>query len=210
MASIRLATYQLLDRQLGKTVELSLWQPVVDRHARDFERHWRPVFDAHIEQIQRTGGDIAAAVALRNLQDAHWEWGRKAHLIEGRLDWQSFAVEADGATQGLMFVKTQGFAREPSQKGKPLVLIELLATAPWNRPTLAATPRFKGIGRLLLAAAISLSMHEEFGGRIGLHALPQADEWYRVNCGMTDLGMDDNHMRYFEMTDTQARAFLDK
>jgi hypothetical protein len=209
MSSHPLATYQLLDRQQGKPFELSLWQPVADRHSQDFEKHWRPIFDAHLAQIEAAGGDVAGAAALRNIQDAHWEWARKAHLIEGRLDWQSFAVEADGMTQGLMFVKTQGFAREPSQQGKPLALIELIATAPWNRPTLVPVPRFKGIGRLLLAAAISLSVHEEFEGRIGLHALPQAEDWYREVCGMTDLGVDQTRMRYFEMTEAQARAFLE-
>jgi len=204
-----LATYKLLDRQRGEQVELSLWQPVDDRHARDFEEHWRPVFDEHLAKIEAEGGDIDSAVALRNIQDAHWEWARKAHAIQGRLDWQSFAVEADGVTQGLMFVRTQGFARELSQLGKPLALIELLATAPWNRPTLVPVARFKGIGRFLLAAAISLSVHEEFAGRIGLHALPQAESWYRDVCGMTDLGIDQTRMRYFEMTEAQARAFLE-
>jgi len=107
-----------------------------------------------------------------------------------------------------MFVRTQGFAREPSQHGKPLAVIELIATAPWNRTALVPVPRFKGIGRLLLAAAISLSVHEEFEGRVGLHALPQAENWYRKVCGMTDLGVDETKMRYFEMTEAQARAFL--
>lgn len=208
MSAQPLATYQLLDRQQQKSFELSLWQPIADRHAQDFEQHWRPIFDAHLAELEAQGGDANAAVALRNIQDAHWEWARKADAIKGRLDWQSFAVEADGMTQGLMFVKTQGFAREPSQQGKPLALIELLATAPWNRQTLVPVVRYKGIGRLLLAAAISLSVHEEFEGRIGLHALPQAETWYRDVCGMTDLGVDQTQMRYFEMTKAQAEAFL--
>lgn len=210
MTTQPLATFELLDRQQGKPFELSLWQPVADRHAHDFEQHWRPVFDAHLAQIEAEGGDMATALALRNIQDAHWEWAKKAHALNGRLDWQSFAAEADGMTQGLMFVRTLGFAREPSQRGKPLVVIELLATAPWNRPPLVPVPRFKGIGQLLLAAAISLSMHEEFAGRLGLHALSQAESWYRDVCGMTDLGVDQTQMRYFEMTEAQARAFLER
>jgi hypothetical protein len=74
---------------------------------------------------------------------------------------------------------------------------------------LTEVPRFKGIGRILLGAAISLSFHEEFAGRIGLHALPQAEDWYRHVCGMTDLGVDGKKMRYFEMTEAQAKAFLE-
>ena len=100
------------------------------------------------------------------------------------------------------------FAQEPSQLNKPIVDIDLLATAPWNRPQLTDQPQFKEIGRLLLAGAISLSVSEEFAGRIGLHALPQAETWYRDVCGMTDLGVDGTNMRYFEMTESQARAFI--
>ncbi len=107
-----------------------------------------------------------------------------------------------------MFARMDAFAREPSQLNKPIVDIDFLATAPWNRFRLAQDPRFKGIGRLLLAAAISLSVSEEFAGRIGLHALPQAESWYRDVCGMTDLGVDGTSMRYFEMTEAQARVFI--
>jgi hypothetical protein len=69
-------------------------------------------------------------------------------------------------------------------------------------------PLYKGVGHLLLAAAINLSFNEEFSGRVGLHALPQAESWYRDVCKMTDLGPDGTKMRYFEMTEAQARAFL--
>jgi hypothetical protein len=56
-----------------------------------------------------------------------------------------------------------------------------------------------------------LSEEEGFKGRIGLHSLPQADEFYRLR-GMTDLGTDqtNQNLRYFEMTAEQARAFLEE
>lgn len=204
------ATFRLTDRLSGEPVDAVLWHPVLDRHADDFEQRWRPVFDEWIDKIRSSGADINEAIALHRIQDAHWEWAKKANEIKGRLDWDSFALEAGGITQGLMFVQTAGFAREPSQVGLPLVEIALLATAPWNRASLVAVPQFKGIGQLLLAAAISLSVHEEFAGRIGLHALPQAEGWYRDNCGMCDLGVDSSEMRYFEMTSEQAKAFLER
>jgi hypothetical protein len=41
--------------------------------------------------------------------------------------------------------------------------------------------------------------------------LPQADSFYAIKCGMTDLGKDANKqgLRYFEMTPVQAAAFLE-
>lgn len=209
MASALLGTYPLLDRHTGLWVDASLWRPVEERHARDFDERWRPMFEARQEELKAVGQN--SADNLHQLQDAHWDWSRKAKDAVRRMDRASFAVDAEGETQGLMIVQTTdliGQARAPSQEGEHLVQIELLATAPWNRAAVVPKPRFKGVGTLLLAAAISLSIAEEFGGRIGLHALPQAESWYRDVCGMTDLDIDSTGMRYFEMTEAQARAFL--
>lgn len=57
-----------------------------------------------------------------------------------------------------------------------------------------------------------MSVDEGNRGRIGLHLLPQADIFYREKCGMTDLGPDTSYrprpLRYFDMTEAQAAAFM--
>lgn len=125
------------------------------------------------------------------------------------LAFRGFCVVAQGVTQGLAQVNLTRSTREAGQAGKPLVYVEYLEVAPWNRPELGATPRLRGLGSALLTAAVMLSEAEGFRGRIGLHSLPQADDFYR-RCGMTDLGLDPayQNLRYFEMTAEQARAFL--
>ncbi len=203
-----LATFSVVDRETNTPTALELWSPIAKRHKDQFVKQWRPIFDRQLDEIRAKGGNVDEVVQMRMIQDAHWQWASKADALEGRLDWVSFALDGQGVAQGLMFAQTAGFAKEASQKGKPLVKVVLLASAPWNRPTLAAVPRFKSIGRILLGAAISLSFHEEFAGRVGLHALPQAETWYRDVCGMTDLGVDGTGMRYFETTEDQAKAFL--
>lgn len=203
-----LGTYLLKDRLKNREVEVTLWQSLDERHVEDFAQKWKPMFDARLAELRAKGELTLEVVGDYNLQDAHWEWAQKRLERQDMMAWASFAVEAEDVTQGLMFVRMDGFAREPSARGKPIVEIDLLATAPWNRFRLVPWPQFKGIGRLLLAAAISLSVEEEFAGRIGLHALPQAESWYRDVCGMTDLGVDETEMRYFEMTEAQARAFV--
>jgi GNAT superfamily N-acetyltransferase len=208
--STLLGTYSLEDRRTGKEVEATLWHALEERHAKDFAEKWKPAFQARFEELKAAGGSLPEAIAGANLQDAHWRWEEKVAARQDDLSWVSFAVEAEGVTQGLMFTHMGPLvrAREPSQRDQYLVDIDLLATAPWNRFGLVPKPQFKGVGQLLLAAAVSLSFSEEFAGRIGLHALPQAESWYRDQCGMTDLGVDDTKMRYFEMTEAQARAFL--
>jgi GNAT superfamily N-acetyltransferase len=202
--------YPLKDRRTGQEVDATLWQSIEDRHVDDFIRRWKPIFDARLAELHSHGAVTADIAAEHNLQDAHWRWAQKVCERKDELAWASFAVEAEGVTQGLMFTRMgpDVRAREASQRNQYIVEVDLLAIAPWNRFRLVPDPQFKGIGRLLLAAAISLSVSEEFAGRIGLHALPQADSWYRDVCGMTDLGVDDTKMRYFEMTEAQARAFI--
>ncbi len=76
--------------------------------------------------------------------------------------------------------------------------------------SLAASPRYGLVGRVLIATAVQLSLEEGFRGRIALHSLPQAETFYEKNCEMTDLGLDQKKegLRYFEMTPAQAAAFL--
>ena len=59
---------------------------------------------------------------------------------------------------------------------------------------------------------MALSQELEFHGRIGLHSLPQANDFYDNTCGMTDLGADSDQqgLHYFEMTPEQTRAFIAK
>jgi len=206
-----LGVYPLKDRRTGQEVEAKLWSAIEDRHVEDFSTKWKPIFDAKVEELKRGRLLTNELLAEHNLQDAHWQWIQKIPERRDQLSWASFAVEAENVTQGLMFTRAgpDVRAREASQRNKYIVEVDLLAIAPWNRFRLVHEPQFKGIGRLLLAAAISLSVSEEFGGRIGLHSLPQAESWYRDVCGMTDLGVDGTKMRYFEMTDAQARAFIE-
>jgi hypothetical protein len=93
-----------------------------------------------------------------------------------------------------------------------VVYIEFLATAPWNRRELCNPRRFAGVGTILAEIAIQLSLDYEFGGRIGLHALPRAADFYRNVLHMTELGPDPDpqhqNLIYFEMTSQQASRFL--
>lgn len=109
-----------------------------------------------------------------------------------------------------MIVNTIRRCRISTQANRHLVYIEYLEAAPWNR---GAGQQYKGVGTVMVAVAIQLSIEEGNKGRVGLHSLPQADNFYRHHCGMTDLGLDTSYnadfpLRYCELTECQALDFL--
>jgi hypothetical protein len=200
-----LGTFPLLNRHTGEFEDALLRRPIGKKHVRDFQTLWCPAFKQRLATITTREGRAEAQI-----QDLHWKWPEKAAATEVRADLDSFAVEVGGVAQGLMIVSLNARGRVAGQQNAHLVYVELLAAAPWNRRGFTDRPKYKGVGRLLLAAAVSLSVDQEFGGRIGLHALPQSESWYGQVCGMTDLGLDATHqgLRYFEMTEAQAEAFV--
>lgn len=201
-----LGEFPLLNRQTGTEESATLYSPIAENNVEDFEKEWRPMMDAALAKLTKQS-EVEAA----NLQDVHWKWREKHQARSNRFDWESFAVECDGVTQGLMFLRTVGFAKEPSQVNLPLAYIDLVSVAPWNRFGISKTPKYKGIGPLLLGAALSVSVGEGLDGRLGLHSLPQSESWYRDVCLMSDLGPDPaypGNLVYFEFTPVQAQAYL--
>jgi hypothetical protein len=193
-----LGTFDLFDRRGGVFVPCELYEGFSEHNLRNFEQDWRPAFRA-------------AQSSNLTVQDAHWDWRRKHAHVEPRLNYRSFVVECAGNTQGMLIVEMAAHrCRLEEQAGKHLAYSEFLATAPWNR-VIDPNPWFKGVGRLLISTAVNVSVDEEFEGRVGLHSLPDADDFYRGQCGMTDLGPDTQYpqqLRYFEMTRRQAEMYL--
>lgn len=204
--TVEVSTIYLLDAATGGSVEAELRDAIEQAQIDDWAGKWLPAVVAMIQELVNN-----RVPRSQWPQSLHWNWAQKTERVQGLLAFRGFSIVAQGVTQGLAQVNLTKSARESSQAGKPLVYVEYVEVAPWNRPELGATPRLRGLGSALMMAAIVLSEEEGFKGRIGLHSLPQADDFYR-RCGMTDLGPDPayQNLRYFEMTAEQARAFLDE
>lgn len=204
--TVEVSKVYLLDGGTGEAVEAELRDAIEQAQIDDWAKHWIPAILAVIQDL------VARQVPRPDWpQSLHWNWSKKIARVQGLLAFPGFSVVARGVTQGLAQFDLTKACREPGQKGKPLVYVEYLEVAPWNRAELGAKPRLRGVGTVLLTAAVALSIDEGFKGRIGLHSLPQADAFYR-KIGMTDLGPDPayQNLRYFEMTVEQARAFFEK
>ena len=194
----------LHNRRSGEYETAHLYRECDQKNRDDFEQAWKPVLDQRRHEFPSW-----TAASEGRAQDSHWDWISKTTKASGSLAYETFVVECNGMTQGMMLVDVTQFAKLPSQAGRELVRVELLATAPWNRSKTTPNPVYRGTGTLLLSAAISLSYELSFNGRIGLYSLEQSESWYREQGCFTDGGYDDHHkMQYFEMTDEQAKAFV--
>jgi GNAT superfamily N-acetyltransferase len=207
--TVTVSSVFLLNVQTGQPEAAELWDAITDKQLGDWEAEWGPAVLEAIQRLHRAG------VERKHWpQSRHWDWRRKTEVIQGMLAYPGFSVMCQGLSQGLMLVDTTTKrCHLEAQKGKNLVYVWFVENAPWNRKELFDPPRYRGVGSILMRAAIELSKQEGFKGRLGLHSLPQANGFYANVCGMTDFGIDaDNKegLRYFEMSPEQAEAFIAK
>lgn len=197
----------LLRTETDEPVNGEIWDQITDHQIADWENEWLPNLAANLTRMQK-----ANIQASRWPQNDSWHWKEKTEAVKGFLAFPSMCVVCDEVTQGMMSLDTSNRRCQiPSQRNKDLAYIRWMEVAPWNRKELMLTPRFRGVGRLLVGAAIQLSIHDGFKGRVGLHALPASSNIF-TKYGMTDCGIDTEvkNLRYFEMTPEQAAAFIEK
>lgn len=131
-------------------------------------------------------------------EDKEWDWLFKLNFIKRNSEFEGYALEAEGSTQGLMKIETQRHSSH-EVSGQKLVYVEFLASAPWNRKVIQRPPRFRGVGTNLLRYARLRSMELGYGGRVGLHSLPGSVRFYDSQL-MNNFGTDEDkdNLIYFE------------
>jgi len=163
------------------------------------EELWKPARDAIVSLANTTGA---------RLENGHWDWSRKTRTAASGFH-RVAAVECEGVCQGLMAIQS---AHRPSalSAGRMLVYVDYLEAAPWNLRVAGQSPRFLGVGTLLIGESIRLSVEEGLSGRAGLHSLPQAERFYADRCQMRRLGPDAAYydLEYFEYPEGVAAAWL--
>ena len=171
----------------------------------DVEIIWSPERLRVLRELRQRGEPLPEHI--------HWNWAIKAAQNSGLLSYKSYGIETAGKMQGLMMVCLDGhYARLDPDKGKPLVYIDYLETAPWNSKGFTSTPIYKLVGLRLAQVAARTSAEEGFSGRVGLHSLPQSRPFYTGACEMQALGPDASYssLEYFELTAAKAADLLNK
>ncbi len=199
----------IMDNRTREPVEAQLFDEVTVAHFIEAQAEWRPVvLDAARAMLQ-------AGVPREQIpQHFHWDWQRKEQDLR-LLAVTFYGLEQESKLQGLIKLLTASQqSRIPAQRGKPLVYIDYLETAPWNiKPLMQALgreARYAAVGTRLMEAAVRLSLDEGFKGRVGLHSLPLSEGFYLRTCGMTPVERDalKGNMLWYEFTPEQAQQFL--
>jgi hypothetical protein len=191
----------LLSKVTNEAVDAYLVDGVTSDLLFKTELAWAALRIENAKNTHANGGDVP--------EHWHWDWRKKSAKIDW-LAYRCFGIECDSAMQGLMLVNTINSSRLQDQKGKPLVYIDYIESAPWNAKEFHPTPYYGGVGVRLIEASIRFSLSEGFGGRVGLHSLPQSEQFYEKTCGMTrgEIDLRYEGLRWFELTTTNAKKFL--
>lgn len=213
-----LATYNINSPEHGRQFKVDIVDGLDQAHLDYIESSWQPILDElhdvallewwSLPSSQRTDEKFADILGRLAIPDQHWSWRKKTTYAQGT-NRKVYGVVHDGHVEAAMMLKF-GSTSRLNPVGQPLVYVDYVSAAPWNRSAIQPVPRFNGMGSLMLGVAIGVSRSRNCDGRCGLHALPSAEGFYR-RIGMHKFPSDPNYhnMRYFEFDALSARTFTD-
>jgi GNAT superfamily N-acetyltransferase len=140
----------------------------------------------------------------------HWVWAKLVQKWRYKAYAECAAVQTvGGAIQAATIGLLNG--RSLLAPGLGSVIVERLATAPWNRGWLVQRPQYRGAGVGLLFFLICHSYQLGFGGRLSLYSLPlPLTERFYVKRGFVKTGDEKDGMIHFELPEQSALAWLER
>lgn len=217
MATI-LESFDIESPEYGKPFKIDLADGMDSGHVDFIEQRWAPVLKRqydlallHFFQLpsaEQTEEKWEELLGRFGAPDEHWEWRTKCTIAPGT-NREILSLLNASEVEAAMVLLSGKLSREVPPR--PIVYVDFVAVAPWNRREIQNPQRFRHLGTVMLGAAVARSISQGLDGRCGLHSLPQSEGFYRHH-GMTDLGIDAGYgsLRYFEFTDQSARTFIDE
>ena len=171
----------IIIRVANKTPATAEIKKISQKSLDDFETFWLPRIEVERQQ-----------------DETYWNWLYKERLYGLRGNYETYAIECDLITQGMMLIETRNH-RSRFDENRRLVYVAILQTAPWNLPNSKPEPLFRTVGAALLTFAKRRSKQLGYGGLVGLHSLPRAEKFYQ-KMNMIDCGQDEEKdgLAYFE------------
>lgn len=211
-----LSSYDVDSPEHGKPFKIDVVEGLDNAHLDYIEQQWRPVMDRQykvallqyflLPQTSQTDEVFRDILGKLGIPDRHWDWRRKCAVAPGS-NRKPYAILNRGHVEAVMMLLF-GRNSRTGTTNPPLVYVDFVATAPWNRAAIQRPERFRGMGKMMLGTAVEVSRTHNLDGRCGLHSLVSAEGFYR-RIGMKDFGIDPTYhgMTYFEFDAQSARTF---
>lgn len=215
-----LATFDVYSPGFKEIRRIDLVEELEDKHFEFVKREWKPRLEDSLARSiiaykslpdeKQNEESWQEKQGMFGAPDSHWDWEDKKKSMLDSVH-RMFALVDGDSVEALMRIDLSTPSRIQHSRFTPIVYVDYLAVAPWNRPAIQPRPRFKGLGKLFLGVAVSISTEEGMDGRCGLHSLKQSEGFYR-HVGMEDLGIDAaaHGLRYFEFSSGGATKFLEE
>lgn len=213
MATI-LESFDIDSPERGQKFTIDLAEGLDASHLDFMETEWQPAIRRQhnlailqffqLPEPDRTSEKWLEIRGALEVQDQHWDWGTKSSVAPGT-NRRVLSLLNGNEVEAAMVLVTGRTSREPGTP-LPILYVDYLAVAPWNRRTFQNPQRFRHLGTVMIGAAVELSLTLGLDGRCGLHSLPQSEGFYR-RIGMRDFGLDAAYssLRYFEFDAAAAR-----
>lgn len=215
--AVALDTFAIDSPEHGQPFKIDLVEGLDEDHVRYIEDQWAPIIKRQYDRAllayftlppaRQTNDEFLDLLAKFGVPDPKWNWREKCSIAATGPNRKTYGLlNADHVEAAMMLLF--GKNSRDSGLGLPLVYVDYVAVAPWNRRAIQAPERFHGLGTVMLGTAIEVSRLLGLDGRCGLHSLPSAEGFYR-RIGMKDLAVDPHYhdLRYFEFDSDGATEF---
>ncbi len=159
-------------------------------------------------KIDGTWWKIPLSSNIKEEEDHHWVWRKSVGQHRNNLKWEAVAVQSSGGdVEGAILYRID--AKSQIAEGEGAVFVDLLATAPRNRPWVVSSPDYRGVGAVLLLVAVRQSYLLGLGGRVWLNSLPseRTRKFYRKQGFQVIFENDDGTIGY-ELPSNRAEQWL--
>lgn len=216
MTSI-IKSFDVESPQHKKSFQLDLVDGLDEAHIAFIEKSWAPILRRQrdlaileffqLPESSRTDEEFQRLLGKFGAPDEHWKWRAKCTVVAGS-NQKILGLVNGSDVEAAMLLHLGKLSRDPTPQ--PIVYIDYVAVAPFNRREIQIPQRFKHLGTVLLGAAVETSVAMGRDGRCGLHSLPQSEGFYR-HLGMTDRGIDlaYDSLRYFEFDAQVAKKLAE-
>lgn len=192
----------------GKSSEYSIYEGWNLQCSRQCDQEWANDTINLLGSISQAGYDEDTLDNIINSiqsEDDHWVWVNKSlHCASDQYRW--FYLYCEGRPQGVCLIFQP---KESSLIRGDIFYIEFIAVAPWNRSNMHRERQYKGVGSILIRAALKYAV-EVLGLTPGfsLLSLPQAETYYEGISMVHIESKDTPTMKHFELPTMEANQLL--